>query len=236
MTTKATVEDRIRESFEHFTFDTPLATITANSPARRRRFGGSIPRLVALGGTALVAALLVARNLMMPTSAFASWTAVPSLADPVVATAAQSYCLDSGSKGASLIVQDQRGLAAALLYASPPNVISCMVALDADGKVLAASASGTHIGKPATGFGLDSVSRAGGGNDAVTRVFGHQSAAAHAVTLMLSDGQEVHASVSQGYFLAWWPSVATITSLQAADANGSKLAELTRPEDAIPSQ
>src|SRR6266480_690507 len=113
-------------AFEHFAFDVPLDAIVA--PARPRTRGWL--RVAAAVAVPLVVVLaigvLLGRQLVTPTSVFGSWQSVPSLADPKLAAAARSVCLHEGDVGASLLIQDQRGLAAELLFRNGNDMIMCV--------------------------------------------------------------------------------------------------------------
>jgi hypothetical protein len=54
----------------------------------------------------------------------------------------------------------------------------------------------------------------------VTFVIGDAGAAVSALTLDLSDGTNVGATVQNGYYAAWWPSDSTITSAQVTSPAG----------------
>lgn len=54
----------------------------------------------------------------------------------------------------------------------------------------------------------------------VTFVVGHAGSAVSAVTLEQSDGTNVVATVANGYYAAWWPSDATLTSAQVTSPSG----------------
>jgi len=106
------LERRVGRAFEHFGFELPLEAIVApaSSPSRTRlRIATAIavPLVVVLA-----IGVLLGRQLSTPTSVFGSWQAVPSIADPKLAAAARGVCLHEGDGGASLLIQDQRGLAA----------------------------------------------------------------------------------------------------------------------------
>jgi len=170
--------------------------------------------------------VLLGRQLATPTSVFGSWQPVPSLADPKLAAAARSACLDDGEVGATLLIQDQRGLAAELLFRNGNDMIMCVAFFEADGAIGAAASSGTHLLPQTTSFGLDSVGRAPGfstTNPGMTWLFGHQPANTGGVVLALENGTKVTASSSGGWFIAWWPSDQTVASMSALDAHGNSV-------------
>jgi hypothetical protein len=225
---------RITDAFDHFTFDVPLDAIATVRQRRPRWSQRQIMALATLPAVAvLVIAFLVGQSLATPASVFASWQPLPSVANGPLAASARSLCLGSTDMNAALILQDQRGRAAAFLYQSADNLISCVAAVDASGQVVATSSSFQHITVATEPFGIDGTSRSAGQGTAETglsRVFGHQAAGVAVVSLTLSDGNQVTASIGQDRFLAWWPSSATVVSMAALDAKGSLLAEKQAPE------
>ena len=229
------LQRRIVRAFDHLGLDLPLEAIIApaRSPSPRwLRLGAAvaIPLVVVL-----VIGVLLGRQLATPTSVFGSWQSVPSIADPKLATAARGACLAEGDDGASLVVQDQRGLAAALLFRAGGDMVMCVAFFDVNGEIQTASSSGTHLSPESTAFGLDSVGRAPGysaENPGLTWLFGHQPSDTRSVDLVLEDGTSVTASSSSGWFLAWWPTDQTVGSMSALDAHG-KLVTVTAPEEML---
>jgi hypothetical protein len=226
------LQRRVARAFDHFSLDMPLEVIIAQGrfPARPKwRLGVALALplmvVVAIG-------LLLGRQLATPTSVFGSWQAVPSIADPKLAAVARDVCLGGGEGGAALLIQDQRGLAATLLFRNGDDMVMCVAYFDTNGEIEAATSSGTHLTPETTAFGLDSVGRAPGvssANPGLTWLFGHQPADARGVTLVLDDGTDVTASSSGGWFLAWWPSDQTVASMSVLDAHGSR-ATVMAPE------
>lgn len=220
---------RITDAFDHFTLDVPLDAVMV--PQRGRHWSPlrvlSVAALPVLA--VLVIVFLIGQSLATPVSVFASWQPLPSVADASMAASARSHCVDTDTN-ADLVLQDQRGRAAAFLYESATNLISCMAAFDAAGQVVATSSAFQHITATTVPFGLDGVGEFGTPGAGPTHVFGHQPAIASKVTLTLSDGTEMTASVGHGRFLAWWPSSATVVSMRALDAQGNVVAERQAPE------
>jgi hypothetical protein len=66
-----------------------------------------------------------------------------------------------------------------------------------------------------------------GGGQPYTFVQGQLDAGVTAVTLVRSDGSSVQATVSDGSFVAWWPSSADASSAQVASASGMTTQQLT---------
>jgi hypothetical protein len=230
------LQRRVLRTFEHFVFDVPLEAIVApaRSPSRTRlrvATAIAVPLVVVLA-----IGVLVGRQLATPTSVFGSWQPVPSLADPKLAAAARSVCLHEGDGGASLLIQDQRGLAAELLFRNGNDMIMCVAFFEADGEIGAATSSGTHLSAQTTAFGLDSVGRAPGfsTNPGLTWLFGHQPTSTGAVVLMLEDGTKVTASSGGGWFIAWWPSEQTVASMSTLDAHGDSVTVVAPETSTVP--
>jgi hypothetical protein len=220
------LERRVVRAFEHFGFDLPLEAIVApvRRPARRWfrvATAVAVPLIVVLA-----IGVLLGRQLATPTSVFGSWQPVPSLADPKLAAAARSVCLHEGDAGANLLIQDQRGLAAELLFRNGNDMIMCLAFFAANGEMETATSSSTYLLPETTTFGLDSVGRAPGfsvSNPGATWLFGHQPSDTGIVSLVLEDGTKVTASSSGGWFVAWWPSEQTVASMSAVDAHRNVL-------------
>ena len=229
------LQRRVVRAFDHFGLELPLEAIVApaRSPSRRwLRVGAAvaIPLVVVLA-----IGVLLGRQLTTPTSVFGSWQSVPSIADPKLATAARGACLAEGEGGASLLIQDQRGLAAALLFRNRDDMVMCVAFFDTNGEIQTATSSGTHLSPESTAFGLDSVGRAPGfpaTNPGLTWLFGHQAADTRDVVLVLEDGTRVSASSNGGWFLAWWPSDQTVASMSVLDAHG-KAVTVMAPETSL---
>ncbi len=236
MITNSDAKRRVEDAFAHFTYDLPVAAIVGRAAERRRNRWR--PMGAGLLVTAAAAALVIAMtsSLTAPTSVFASWSAMPTLADPALAVAAQSLCLRGTTVDAPLAAQDQRGSAAALLFVNTDTAVMCVVALDSNGQALASSASATHLTNPSSAFGLDGVGRStphGGSGDGLTRVFGHVPNTISSVQLSLSDGTIVTATIAKGRFLAWWPSDASIASMTGVDGSGTVISQVTKPEASL---
>jgi hypothetical protein len=232
-----TLHRRVVRAFEHFGLDVPLEAIVARPqprPGPRIRW-----RLVTAVAAPLLVVLaigiLLGRQIATPASVFGSWQQAPSLDDPKLAAAARSACLHEGDEAANLLIQDQRGLAAALLFRSGNDMVMCVAYFSTTGEVGAATSSGTHLVPETTAFGIDSVGRAPGysaTSPGLTWLFGHQPASAVRVVLLLEDATQVKASTSDGWFLAWWPSDQTVASMTAVDARGAS-ETISDPETAI---
>jgi hypothetical protein len=223
----AELGDQIKLAVNHFRFDQSLTAVTA------RRSGRSNRRLFVLVPVAMaIAVLAIFRNpISAPVSVFASWTAIPSVADGRLALASRGLCLSGLPDAASsqLILQDQRGTAAAMLFIAHGEGTSCVVAMDTAGMPLAAAAAGTHLTPGGDRLEVVSLSRSGSGDASLTTVWGRTPPATTKVVFDLADGSTVEGSVKDGYYLAWWPSAIAISDLTATDGAGNRLEELKDP-------
>ena len=229
------LQRRVVRAFDHFGLDLPLEAIVTPARSRSRRWLRLGAAVVIPLVVVLAIGVLLGRQLATPTSVFGSWQPVPSIADPKLATAARGACLAEGEGGASLVIQDQRGLAAALLFRTGGDMVMCVAFFDANGEIQTATSSGTHLSPESTAFGLDSVGRAPGfsaTNPGLTWLFGHQAADTRDVVLVLEDGTKVSASSGGGWFLAWWPSDQTVASMSVLDAQG-KAVTIMAPETSL---
>jgi hypothetical protein len=218
------LQRRVVRAFEHFTFDLPLDAIVAPARPQSRRWLRLAPALALPLVAVLAIGVLLGRQVATPPSVFGSWQAVPSIADPKLAAAARGVCLHEGDTGASLLIQDQRGLAAELLFRNGNDMIMCLAFFGGNGEMETATSSGTHLLPETTAFGLDSVGRAPGfstSNPGATWLFGHQPTDAGTVSLVLEDGTKVTASSGGGWFVAWWPSDQTVASMSTFDGRGN---------------
>jgi hypothetical protein len=227
----AELSERIKEAFEHFTFDQPISALSRPAAPRRRLALLAVPLAA---GVAVLA--LILSSSAAPASLYASWTSVPSVADPALAKAAATMCTQGFTdfSSATLLVEDQRGTAAALLYLRGDSAISCVLALTSNGTTVASAASASRLTPAAGQLSVDGWSVTGATNPArgetgLTRIFGRVPAGTTAVSVVRADGVRIAASVGQGYFLAWWPSDSGVASIDALSASGARLGHLTNP-------
>ena len=123
------------------------------------------------------------------------------------------------------ILGERRGDFAAFLVADGGNVSMCIA--DDDFSV-AGSAEAAPLRRSET------ISLLGGGGvvdpEDLRYVFGRVADEVRGVTVVADDGVRVTASVSDGYFAAWWPTVGAPATVTATDEAGAVLATLTPSE------
>jgi hypothetical protein len=203
-----------------------------------------------------VAVILVGAPLFGPASAFATWTSVPSPVDPAFARAMHENCalrpipVDDPNVDDQrlaellaqqqtfaelpLVVMDQRGRAAVALFAErlPDGQASvlCLTVAKNEGSPPAAGGGGSGTGAfeiPATGpIRLFTAHRNDSEAGTFTAYAGSIGPEVVQVTVERNEGQLVTASVSNGYFLAWWPGKSHATIFVARGADGAVLAEI----------
>jgi hypothetical protein len=202
-----------------------------------------------------VIALVVGSALFEPPSAFATWTVEPTAVDPAFASAAMENCalrpagampsLSPEHQSAMdqqrqiyaelpLVAIDQRGRAAIALFAQRraggQDVVLCMAIApksDVPPTVGSGGAGTAVLEAPADGplrlfIGLRKRTFAG----VYTAYAGSVGPEVSRVTVKRSQGQAIVATVSNGYFLAWWPGEAFATGFVAENAAGEVIAEI----------
>ena len=213
---------QLRRSFSPYQFTRSVADVTRSH--RRGRFG---PRSLALGVTALAAIALWALTgtpfLGSPRVAFAGWQPMPTTADQALAVAAKSACAAASTM--SLVAQDQRGNAATLLYAGSGQLSICLVLRDNTGAVVAAASGATILegggGALVVDTGLSAPRTADSAGLQI--VAGRVGPSVKAVEVARADGVTVDATVSSGYFVAWWPTDDRAERVTAIDAVGATM-------------
>jgi hypothetical protein len=184
-------------------------------PWWRRR--PSRPALGALGlsGAAATAGAIVLLGSSAP-AAFAGWSPTPTAPHPGQLAAAAAQC--SAGLG-SPVITDTRGPYTAAIYAEADDSDTC---LQGGSVSIDQASSGGNQGTVAAG----QIQLSGGGVDdssgnALTLVDGRVGAGVTAVTIERSDGSSVQATVSNGWYLAWWPATVSPTSAQVTTATGT---------------
>jgi hypothetical protein len=188
-------------------------------------------RALAVGVTVVAAVALWALNASpfvgKAPVAFAGWQPVPTAADRTLANDAEATCLSDASLPAmSLVAQDQRGAAATLLYAGGGELAICLVLRDSAGSVVAATSGVSHLEDRSGALRIDTgISAPKTPNDPGLRIVaGRVDQAVKSVKVLRVDSAKVDATVSSGYFVAWWPTDDDVVNVTATDAAGATLA------------
>lgn len=182
-------------------------------PRRRRR--PPLPALGALGVSGSAAAVVAVVALGSGAApAFAGWSATPTSPLPGQLATAESQC---GAAGGAPIITDTRGPYTASVYADGRTC------LQGAGESLQSSRSGGDLSAvPAGQVQLTGAGLADSSGQALTMVDGRTGAGVQGVVVHRSDGTSVTATVSDGWYLAWWPGAVRATSADVTSAGGTE--------------
>lgn len=188
---------------------------------RRRLLPGRSPQglrtRLALGGvgiTALVAAVvavLISGSAAGP--AFAGWRAQPAVASPVQIRAAVRSC----GLHAPVVLTEQRGPYTAVVFADRHGGSACvqgasMSFVGGIGGASAPSGPGQVL--------IGGVSGSDSSGHAFVLLAGRVGAAVRSIVIHRSDHVDVTASISHGWFIAWWPASARATGASVTTSSG----------------
>ena len=230
-------------------------TTPHRQPVSRRLAVRGAAALASVG--AATAAALVAFGGTGAANAFAGWSATPTTPASGETAAALAQCTSrlasrgqSGIPAASwqAVVTDTRGPFTAMILDSDSVTATCLSgpsftttqASNAQGGGMVLSPGSTPpavsmqgLGTPGSGpisHATESQLTPNGGQPC-TFLQGQVAADVTGVTLVLSDGSNVQATVADGSLVAWWPGTATATSAQLASASGTTTQQLAvRPQ------
>ncbi len=229
-----------------------LRAILVTPVAMPRRHQLRLPRMLLVVPPALAVLLvivLVASAVLRPSSVFATWTAIPTPVDPAFAGAMQHNCMVPPDDPTfdpelreqlrafadlPLVVIDQRGRAAVALFAqrranAVTNVMCLTISSEPGGAPVAGggnSAISARENPPNGPLRLFSAGRNSSEAGTYTTYAGFVDPAVTRVGVERDQGGGVTATVSNGYFLAWWPGEAHATRLVAYGAAGQVVAEI----------
>jgi hypothetical protein len=228
------IADQVTRSMSQYRMDVPVSDVIGRAGASGRRFRMRLFAPAAVGAGAIVA-VVAAVALLVPRAgdvAFASWRAVPTAIDPAMAADATPKCLSGGTGAARLVVQDQRGPTAALLFVQGEDFVTCVASRGSTGSIDAATSGYTKASAITSDLavvnGMSSPS--GPTSPGLRVVVGMVSSQAASVTLQRTDGVVVTATVHSGYFLAWWPTNMKASVITSRDVEGNRLQQLQNAE------
>jgi hypothetical protein len=163
------------------------------------------------------------------------WQAQPFPLDPSLAQAAEATCRDKTPQAAGLavVLHDQRGDGLdTVLFAGPGGQATCQVSGASDGTVTwltsAAITDGPEVAPDLLSLIVDGMGSSSGSDvETINDITGRTGAGVVTVRILLTDGKEVTATTSNGWFYGWWPGDATAASLAADDATGRMVATIT---------
>ncbi len=183
-------------------------------PRRHRRRRPALGALGAAGLAATAGTIIALGSGAAP--AFAGWQSTPTA--PAASQLAQAQA-DCGQGLGSPVLTDSRGPYTASIYSQSTTSDVCLA-----GNSVSMSSSTTSSTVPT--LASDGIQFAGGGmrdsaGDALTLSDGRVGSDVTGVTIELSDGSSVQATVSNGWYLAWWPGDVTATQAQITTASGT---------------
>lgn len=214
------LEQNLRDAFSYRDAQLDPRAITrlrARNYRPRRGRGGRLPAFGAIGATGLATAagLIVALG-SSAAPAFAGWQSTPTVVAPTQTVQAQQDC---GQGVGSPLLTDARGPYTAAIYVDSNTSDVC---LSGNGISLSSSSTTSQKGNMAADgieFGGHGMRDSAG--SALTLSVGRVGSGVTAVALELSDGSSVQATVSNGWYLAWWPGDVSATQAQITTASGT---------------
>jgi hypothetical protein len=174
--------------------------------------------------------------------AFAGWSPTPTVPSLAQSSQAQVTCSPQGSGSVSTdspvhsVLTDVRGPYTVSLYSSGSGSQTCFTGPGFDVMTGAVSLSASPTGAGTANI-LQSHSQLGDGSP-YTLISGQVGSAASGVSLTLSTGEQVQATVANGWFEAWWPSADDAKTIQVTSPSGTSTTSLDLPAncpEAIPS-
>jgi hypothetical protein len=182
---------------------------------RRRRIP-ALPAIGAFGVSAIAVAVVVAISLGSSAApAFAGWSSTPTPPGAGQLAAAEQQC--SANLGTPVLT-DTRGPYTASIYANATSSHTC---LQGGSLSIASGNAGPNEADVSArqvqlfGSGMENSS-----GQALTLVDGRIGAGVTSVTIHRSDGSSVQATVSGGWYLAWWPGTARATTADVTSTTG----------------
>ncbi len=199
-----------------------IARLRAIDYHPRPRRIGRFPAIGALGATGIAAAVAAIVTLGSSAApAFAGWQSTPTTpAAGQLAQAAQACGQDLGSP----VLTDSRGPYTASIYADSTTSDVCL-----SGNGVSMSSSSTTRAPVSVAAGhiqLDGGGTRDGAGNALTLVDGRTGAGVTAVTIERSDGSSVQATVTNGWYLAWWPGTVAARNAEITTASGTSIVAL----------
>ena len=180
--------------------------------------------------------------------AYAGWSATPTSGSSTASASAcvsQLASMQSGPGGTwDNVLTDVRGPFTVALFQDDGAYAACFTSssftevnqissgaasssVHVQGGGSAAGAAPSRVGVSVSGTGSGSLQRVmqshltTADDGPYTLVDGRTQSGVTGVTLVLDDGQDVVATVADGWFVAWWPGSANATSTQVTTASGT---------------
>lgn len=183
-----------------------------------RRHRIPVPAIGALGAGAVAFIALVALG-SGAAPAFAGWQATPTTTAPGQPTDAAQLCPSSPpgmpAPEGTPVLTDTRGPYTAAIYGDG------VVCLAGNGVSVESDQGPATPTLPADQVELAGAGMQDSAGDALTLVDGRVGSSVTAVTIDRADGTSVQATVTGGWYLAWWPGTAAATTAEVATATGT---------------
>jgi RNA polymerase sigma-70 factor (ECF subfamily) len=173
-----------------------------------------------------------------PSVAFADWRAHPTVAAGGQVRATESECQrNSKLTSISPTLAETRGPYTLLIYAENPGGL-CVTGpsmLSPTGEPVVASLHAVALTTPVAGDAIKRIdnasvtAKASPSSAALSFNDGRVGAHVTAVTLVLTDGSRVQATVANGWFAAWWPGGQAAQTAEITTTAGTATQQLVPP-------
>jgi hypothetical protein len=227
--------ESIRRGFSQYSLECPVEDIIDRSrPRTWPRMAVPAVSAVAVAAVALGALLLampigggMSGSTLAPERAFASWTPEPAPVPADVLADAKARCDAADSRGAGLplAATEQRGKYTLIFRADGGKRAVCIAGPEDELLVLTPgpAADPPREDLPPTFFPITEMVFPGPGNpmaDRIGLVAGRVGSNVAEVTIHSSEAKPVAATISRGYFVAWWPGTADGAAHATIEARG----------------
>jgi hypothetical protein len=244
VSTDRELSEAIRHAFGQYSLERPLEELLEHPRRRRGSSLRRVARALAVSGLAAAAVLLAAlwpgggQDTAVgpaPDRAFASWTPTPRPADSDSLAAAVARCDAADPRGGELPIAatEQRGAYTLVFRTDRARRAACiagprdqLLSLPAPPKLPASELSP----EPPGSFAIEQVFFPGPRNPLagqVGLVLGRVGPRVGGVEISPDHGRPLTATVTRGYFVAWWPGTAedaAHATIRARDRAGSQIA------------
>ncbi|MFZ0377500.1 MAG: hypothetical protein WCD11_14290 [Solirubrobacteraceae bacterium] len=221
------LESELRTSLRDRASLVPAASVERLTRVDYHPRGSRFRPPVAIGATAIAAAASGAAVLVISlgagaSNAFAGWTPKPTPPAPGQVQAAEASC-ESGQSpiaGLPLMLADTRGPFTFSVYGDNETSSTCIKGPSFT--AVATSESSMPVSVPAGQILLSSAHPPSHASQPYSFADGRTGDGVSGVTLVLSDGRAVQATVGNGWFVAWWPGGQGVKSAQLTTPAGVK--------------
>jgi hypothetical protein len=204
-----------------------IARLRAVDYQPRRHRIRRLPAFGLLGTAGTAAAVAVAVSLSSgAATAFAGWQATPTRSASAPPVAMGQSC---GQGLGSPALTDSRGPYTAAIYAQGNTTDVCLSGNDISMSSRSSTSAPVSVAAGQLQFS-GGATRDSAGNQ-LTLADGRAGTGVNAVTFELSDGTAVQATVSGGWYMAWWPGTATATKADVTTASGTTSAAVPAGPD-----